>query len=93
MSVPGSFAVLRLLWLLSVFGTVLPLDGGMLFPRESSSREVKELNGLWDFRADGSPNRNEGFEKAWHKRQLAEVSGNGGDSRSDEINQPTLFYC
>ncbi|KAL3971367.1 glutaminyl-peptide cyclotransferase [Sarotherodon galilaeus] len=73
MSVPGSFAVLRVLWLLSVFGTVLPLDGGMLFPRESSSREVKELNGLWDFRADGSPNRNEGFEKAWYKRRLAET--------------------
>uniref|UniRef100_A0A3Q2W465 Glucuronidase, beta n=1 Tax=Haplochromis burtoni TaxID=8153 RepID=A0A3Q2W465_HAPBU len=64
-----------------LFGTVLPLDGGMLFPRESTSREVKELNGLWDFRPDGSPNRNEGFEKAWHKRRLAEVSGSGGDTR------------
>uniref|UniRef100_A0A3Q4HS55 Glucuronidase, beta n=1 Tax=Neolamprologus brichardi TaxID=32507 RepID=A0A3Q4HS55_NEOBR len=72
MSVPGSFAVLRVLWLLSVFGTVLPLDGGMLFPRESTSREVKELNGLWDFRADGSPNRNEGFEKAWYKRRVVQ---------------------
>ncbi|XP_026037878.1 beta-glucuronidase [Astatotilapia calliptera] len=73
MSVPGSFSVLRVLWLLSVFGTVLPLDGGMLFPQESSFREVKELNGLWDFRADGSPNRNEGFEKAWYKRRLTET--------------------
>lgn len=91
MSVPGSSAVLRVLWLLSVFGTVLPLDGGMLFPQESSFREVKELNGLWDFRADGSPNRNEGFEKAWYKRRLTEVSGIGGD-RSDETNQSTLFY-
>uniref|UniRef100_A0A3Q0RY42 Glucuronidase beta n=1 Tax=Amphilophus citrinellus TaxID=61819 RepID=A0A3Q0RY42_AMPCI len=75
MSVPGSFAVLRVLWLLAVFDTVFPLDGGMLFPRESSSREVKELNGLWHFRADRSPKRNEGFERAWYNRSLAEVRG------------------
>ncbi|XP_030602268.1 beta-glucuronidase isoform X1 [Archocentrus centrarchus] len=73
MSVPGSFAVLRVLWLLAVFDTVFPLDGGMLFPRESSSREVKELNGLWHFRADRSPKRNEGFERAWYNRSLAET--------------------
>lgn len=49
------------------------VDSGMLFPRESLSREVKELNGLWTFRADLSPNRNQGFEQFWFKRPLAEV--------------------
>ncbi|KAL0994791.1 hypothetical protein UPYG_G00127210 [Umbra pygmaea] len=48
-------------------------DGGMLFPRESSSREIKELNGIWNFRADLSRNRNLGFEQAWHKRRLVET--------------------
>uniref|UniRef100_A0A8C7DPA5 Beta-glucuronidase n=1 Tax=Oncorhynchus kisutch TaxID=8019 RepID=A0A8C7DPA5_ONCKI len=47
-------------------------DSGMLFPRESSSREIKELNGLWNFRADHSLNRNLGFEQAWYKSRLAE---------------------
>lgn len=79
MAVPGGFAVLRVLWLLAVFDTVFPLDGGMLFPRESFSREVKELNGLWGFRADRSPKRNEGFERAWYKRPLAEVRGQEQD--------------
>ncbi|XP_030648398.1 beta-glucuronidase isoform X1 [Chanos chanos] len=49
------------------------LDGGMLFPRESPSREVKELNGLWNFRADISSDRNSGFENAWYKSPLAET--------------------
>ncbi|KAB5522439.1 hypothetical protein PHYPO_G00159550 [Pangasianodon hypophthalmus] len=49
------------------------VDRGMLFPQESLSREVKELNGLWTFRADFSPNRNQGFDQMWFKRPLAET--------------------
>ncbi|XP_033466357.1 beta-glucuronidase [Epinephelus lanceolatus] len=67
---PGLF---RVLCLFTVFEAGCLLDTGMLFPRESSSREVKELNGLWDFRADRSPNRNLGFEKAWYKSRLSET--------------------
>ena len=53
---------------------LLPVGRGLLFPRESSNREVKELAGLWHFRADFSPNRNEGFEKNWYKQPLSKVS-------------------
>lgn len=45
----------------------------MLFPRESPSREIKELNGLWTFRADFSKDRNLGFQKAWFLSPLAET--------------------
>ncbi|KAK5600411.1 hypothetical protein CRENBAI_021708 [Crenichthys baileyi] len=65
--------MLRVLWLFAALDSVLLSDTGMLFPRESSSREVKELNGLWVFRADISPNRNQGFERAWYKSRLAET--------------------
>ncbi|KAM9788988.1 beta-glucuronidase [Neosynchiropus ocellatus] len=58
------------LWALC-WGSVCAL--GMLFPRESSSRELKPLNGLWSFRADKSPNRNEGFERAWYETKLSET--------------------
>ncbi|XP_060704267.1 beta-glucuronidase [Hemiscyllium ocellatum] len=44
-----------------------------LTPRESPSRELKELNGLWSFRADQSANRNQGFEEGWYKRPLRET--------------------
>ncbi|XP_045896576.1 beta-glucuronidase isoform X1 [Micropterus dolomieu] len=73
MVLSGRLGVLRVLGLFAVFDAVCLLDAGMLFPRESSSREVKELNGVWSFRADKSPKRNQGFESAWYKRRLAET--------------------
>uniref|UniRef100_A0A8C2QF94 Glucuronidase, beta n=1 Tax=Cricetulus griseus TaxID=10029 RepID=A0A8C2QF94_CRIGR len=50
----------------------LALQGGMLFPRESPSREVKALDGLWRFRADFSENRLQGFEQQWYRQPLRE---------------------
>ncbi|XP_023266243.1 beta-glucuronidase-like, partial [Seriola lalandi dorsalis] len=73
MSPPGRLGLLGALCLCSVFDAVCLLDSGMLFPRESSSRELKELSGLWSFRADKSANRNQGFERAWYKSRLAET--------------------
>uniref|UniRef100_A0A1A8QN42 Beta-glucuronidase n=1 Tax=Nothobranchius rachovii TaxID=451742 RepID=A0A1A8QN42_9TELE len=63
----------RVLCLFAAFKAGILLDSGMLFPQESSSREVKELNGLWAFRADRSPTRNQGFQRAWYKSRLAET--------------------
>ncbi|XP_056140398.1 beta-glucuronidase [Lampris incognitus] len=69
MTDPGWRLLLGLSLLLALWETGYPL----LFPRESSSREVKELNGLWSFRADSSPDRNRGFEQAWYRSRLAET--------------------
>ncbi|XP_066298840.1 beta-glucuronidase-like isoform X2 [Branchiostoma lanceolatum] len=46
---------------------------GMLFPRESESREVRELGGMWKFRADMSSNRNAGFEQQWWTKPLEQT--------------------
>lgn len=46
---------------------------GMLFPRESESREVKDFCGFWNFRADMSANRNTGFEQNWFAKPLSQV--------------------
>uniref|UniRef100_A0A672G229 Beta-glucuronidase n=1 Tax=Salarias fasciatus TaxID=181472 RepID=A0A672G229_SALFA len=73
MSAAGKVGMFRVLCLFSVLHAAQLLDSGMLFPRESASRELKELNGLWAFRADKSPNRNRGFEEAWYKQRLAET--------------------
>ena len=43
---------------------------GMLHPRESESRQVKSLDGMWDFRADIS---SVGFEEMWYSMPLAQV--------------------
>uniref|UniRef100_A0A8D2E5Q6 Beta-glucuronidase n=1 Tax=Theropithecus gelada TaxID=9565 RepID=A0A8D2E5Q6_THEGE len=55
-----------------LWGCALALQGGMLYPRETPSRERKELDGLWCFRADFSHNRRRGFEEQWYRRPLRE---------------------
>lgn len=50
----------------------LALQGGMLFPVETPSRELKVLDGLWHFRADFSENRLLGFEQQWYRQPLRE---------------------
>ncbi len=39
----------------------------MLFPRESEARDVKDLSGLWNFRAD---TENRGYEERWYETPL-----------------------
>ncbi|XP_061819280.1 beta-glucuronidase [Nerophis lumbriciformis] len=70
----GRLTAFRLIWVcLGLREVLCTVNTGMLFPRESASREVKELSGLWRFRADTSPSRNQGFEKSWYKSRLAET--------------------
>ncbi|XP_077867014.1 beta-glucuronidase-like [Saccoglossus kowalevskii] len=45
----------------------------MLYPRESESRESKDLSGMWNFRADMSSKRNAGFEHQWQKQALSKT--------------------
>lgn len=60
--------------LLSGFGFdgAVGLDG-MLFPRESESRQIQELDGFWHFRADDSTDRRAGLDEQWFLKRLAAV--------------------
>ncbi len=49
------------------------IQGGMLYPRESESRQIQELNGFWNFRVDRSPGRDAGFTEMWFKKKLSQV--------------------
>ena len=65
----------KLLWLLlSVSYLHAVKSNGMLYPRDSESRESKLLDGIWHFRVDNSTNRNQGFEEKWWTKSLFEVS-------------------
>lgn len=44
-----------------------------LFPQESESREIKLLDGIWDFRADNSSIRNKGLKEKWYTKRLKKV--------------------
>ena len=47
---------------------------GLLYPRESQSREVKVIDALWNFRADFSSGRDAGFVEEWYNQPLGMVS-------------------
>ncbi len=47
-----------------------------LFPKDSPSRLVKELNGVWKFRIDDSPGRKAGFDEEWYSKPLSQVKEN-----------------
>ncbi len=47
-------------------------SGGILYPRESESREVVKLDGIWEFRADFGGGE-DGFKQVWFKSPLSKV--------------------
>ena len=51
---------------------LLIIGGGnpLLYPRESESREVKDLSGRWKFRVDESSDRYQGFREQWWTKPL-----------------------
>lgn len=49
---------------------------GMLYPRESESREVKSLDGLWDFMVSPSGDALKGYREGWFADDLSKVSRN-----------------
>lgn len=63
---------------------------GMLQPRDTPSRERKELGGLWSFRADLSPGRDAGFSQRWYRQPLRQVAGSGGCALSPPSRAPLL---
>ncbi|KAG8233860.1 hypothetical protein J437_LFUL006883 [Ladona fulva] len=53
------------------------LFGGMLYPRESESREIKSLDGVWKFRTAPVGEIDSGFEGKWVESGLSYVGGAG----------------
>ncbi|XP_014232921.1 beta-glucuronidase isoform X1 [Trichogramma pretiosum] len=50
--------------------TIQPLPG-LLYPRESETREIKSLDGLWDFAVPPSNDVLLGHRESWHARTLS----------------------
>ena len=56
---------------LSILLLFLTNSHGLLFPKDSPTRLVKNLDGVWHFRADFSENRNAGFDEKWWEKPLS----------------------
>jgi beta-glucuronidase len=63
------------LLVLLMFCTVLHATvSGILYPRESESREVISLDGIWKFRTSPTEDQEKGFRNKWFSTDLEEVS-------------------
>lgn len=65
------------LWLilLTLGGTVLHTSvAGILYPRESESREVVSLDGIWKFRISSAEAQEKGFAEKWFSTNFEEVN-------------------
>ena len=45
-------------------------DAGILYPRQSESREVVSLDGLWKFTTANKTNQDKGFVEKWFAKPL-----------------------
>lgn len=50
--------------------------GGILYPRESETRQTLSLDGLWNFVVPARNNLLQGFADHWYKKHLRDVSYN-----------------
>ena len=62
-----------MLLILSIFGWIAVIDGGILYPRASESRELLSLDGIWRFSLANMSRQNQGFENRWFSKHLQEV--------------------
>ncbi|XP_045127960.1 beta-glucuronidase-like isoform X2 [Portunus trituberculatus] len=62
-------AVLALVWLRA--GVLGDTSWGGLYPRESPSREVRSLDGLWNFRLAPLLDPDKGFREHWYSQPLS----------------------
>lgn len=58
-------------WLLLVYCVAWSKATGILYPRESETREVKSLDGIWNFRVSVNPG--EGVKNRWYAQKLSKV--------------------
>lgn len=71
----GILLLMSFSWINFVFSDPATADfpGGILYPRESETREVKLLDGIWNFRLS-KPDTQIGFKEKWFSQELSRVS-------------------
>lgn len=58
---------------LMLVNTVLPSTVGLLYPRESETREVRSLDGIWNFLKSDEGNPTQGVRDKWYLDDLNKV--------------------
>lgn len=70
------FLTLICLIIIDAIGTSHQLEtsDGLLYPRQSETREVYSLDGIWNFVASPENDLLAGFKEKWYKQELKKVS-------------------
>ena len=72
---------------------LVELCSGLLYPRESASRDVRLMDGVWNFRADFSVDREAGFVEEWYSKPLALVSREERLKVTSHISTALVLCC
>ncbi|XP_064089809.1 beta-glucuronidase-like isoform X6 [Macrobrachium nipponense] len=64
-------AIFALLGFVGIEAAAINSTWGGLYPRESASREVKSLDGLWNFRLAPLQDPDKGFREEWYSQPLS----------------------
>ncbi|XP_063226156.1 beta-glucuronidase-like [Bacillus rossius redtenbacheri] len=67
---PSIFLLLPVLFDSSASTSEDDVVGGILYPRPSESREVRSLDGLWNFRIPPDEDRYKGVAEGWYEQEL-----------------------
>ena len=59
--------------ILILLASVNVINGGILSPQASESRELLTLDGLWQFTTADRSQQNQGFVEKWFEKSLNEV--------------------
>lgn len=52
---------------------ITTIEGGILYPKDSESREVQKLDGIWNFRLTPFKDSSKGYKEKWYKKDLRDV--------------------
>ncbi|KAB0793397.1 hypothetical protein PPYR_13017 [Photinus pyralis] len=69
------FTIALLIWTLIMGMDFAISPEGMLFPRESETREILRLDGIWNFAVSPMLDPLVGFRQYWYKNDLSKIDG------------------
>ena len=61
--------------LIVVSAAAMVTSASMLYPLDTSTRETKSLDGLWNFKLGDTMDPDRGFDDEWYSRPLAKSGG------------------
>ena len=76
-----------------LLAVAVSIDAGILYPKDSESRQVMNLDGLWKFAVSDKDNQNQGFDEQWYLLPLDKVCLKKKVSWDNSPDHSTFSSC